>query len=234
MQSLNMIHGRSVHVSVCRRRTITCTIAPRRDSPSFSGSGSQPSTSSSTSTSDCGLHGRAVEEHAMRVCIEQHKRNPNGLPVPKLGWSSNVLDGAYSRCAEVTSEYAKVGSLFCTSPPSRLGTLYNICVAPPKTFYLGTQLMTPSQAKAIWAIYVWCRRTDELVDGPNANQITPEVSECNYVGTDCHLCDVHVRNPLGSNPFPFNLLSSLRHSTDGSNALRPSSLGNPTTSLMRR
>ena len=22
--------------------------------------------------------------------------------------------------------------------------------------------------RAIWAIYVWCRRTDELVDGPNA------------------------------------------------------------------
>lgn len=60
-----------------------------------------------------------------------------------------MLDEAYERCAEVTSEYAK-------------------------TFYLGTQLMTPQQAKAIWAIYVWCRRTDELVDGPHASQITPE------------------------------------------------------------
>ncbi|PQQ21892.1 phytoene synthase [Prunus yedoensis var. nudiflora] len=27
--------------------------------------------------------------------------------------------------------------------------------------------------KGIWAIYVWCRRTDELVDGPNASHITP-------------------------------------------------------------
>ena len=26
------------------------------------------------------------------------------------------------------------------------------------------------------AIYVWCRRTDELVDGPNASRITPAVS----------------------------------------------------------
>lgn len=153
MQSINLNHGRAINASVGRGRTITGTIAPRRESTSFSSSGSQPSTSSSTiiSTSDCGLHGRAVEEHAMRVCIEQHKRYPNGLPVPKLGWNANVLEGAYSRCAEVTSEYAK-------------------------TFYLGTQLMTPSQAKAIWAIYVWCRRTDELVDGPNASQITPEVS----------------------------------------------------------
>ena len=33
--------------------------------------------------------------------------------------------------------------------------------------------MTPEKAKAIWAIYVWCRRTDELVDGPNAPRMTP-------------------------------------------------------------
>lgn len=39
---------------------------------------------------------------------------------------------ACCRCGEVTSEYAK-------------------------TFFLGTQLMTAEQAKAIWAIYVWCR-----------------------------------------------------------------------------
>ena len=44
-----------------------------------------------------------------------------------------------------------------------------------KTFYLGTKLMTPEKARAVWAIYVWCRRTDELVDGPNASHITPEV-----------------------------------------------------------
>lgn len=64
-------------------------------------------------------------------------------------WEKLLLDQAYDRCAEVTSEYAK-------------------------TFYLGTQLMTPAQARAIWAIYVWCRRTDELVDGPNASRITPK------------------------------------------------------------
>uniref|UniRef100_A0A803QLH3 15-cis-phytoene synthase n=1 Tax=Cannabis sativa TaxID=3483 RepID=A0A803QLH3_CANSA len=38
----------------------------------------------------------------------------------------------------------------------------------------GTMLMTPERRKAIWAIYVWCRRTDELVDGPNASHITPK------------------------------------------------------------
>ncbi|XP_061360583.1 phytoene synthase 2, chloroplastic-like [Gastrolobium bilobum] len=43
-----------------------------------------------------------------------------------------------------------------------------ICAEYAKTFYLGTLLMTEERQKAIWAIYVWCRRTDELVDGPNA------------------------------------------------------------------
>ncbi|BAF30344.1 Os12g0626400, partial [Oryza sativa Japonica Group] len=38
----------------------------------------------------------------------------------------------------------------------------------------GTQLMTPERRKAVWAIYVWCRRTDELVDGPNSSYITPK------------------------------------------------------------
>jgi len=37
-----------------------------------------------------------------------------------------------------------------------------------KTFYLGTQLMSPSSQKAIWAVYVWCRRTDEIVDAPRS------------------------------------------------------------------
>ncbi|KAG9132365.1 hypothetical protein Leryth_013030 [Lithospermum erythrorhizon] len=65
-----------------------------------------------------------------------------------LPGSLGLLSEAYDRCREVCAEYAK-------------------------TFYLGTLLMTPARRKAIWAIYVWCRRTDELVDGPNASHITP-------------------------------------------------------------
>ncbi|KAJ6685119.1 BIFUNCTIONAL LYCOPENE CYCLASE/PHYTOENE SYNTHASE [Salix purpurea] len=61
----------------------------------------------------------------------------------------DLLNGAYDRCGEVCAEYAK-------------------------TFYLGTLLMTPERRRAVWAIYVWCRRTDELVDGPNAPHITPK------------------------------------------------------------
>jgi len=38
-----------------------------------------------------------------------------------------------------------------------------------KTFYLGTQLLPEASREAIWAIYVWCRRTDEIVDAPRDN-----------------------------------------------------------------
>ena len=40
-----------------------------------------------------------------------------------------------------------------------------------KTFYLGTLLMPPEKRRAIWAIYVWCRRTDELMDSVEAQAL---------------------------------------------------------------
>lgn len=56
---------------------------------------------------------------------------------------------AYEYCRQITAKYSK-------------------------TFYLGTLLMPEQKRKAIWAIYVWCRRTDELVDGPESRLTTPE------------------------------------------------------------
>ncbi len=53
------------------------------------------------------------------------------------------LEQAYEICRRETAEWAK-------------------------TFYLGTLLMPPVKRRAIWAIYVWCRRTDELMDSPEA------------------------------------------------------------------
>ncbi len=53
------------------------------------------------------------------------------------------LEEAFEACRQETAEWAK-------------------------TFYLGTLLMPPAKRRAIWAIYVWCRRTDELMDSPEA------------------------------------------------------------------
>ncbi|KOM46586.1 hypothetical protein LR48_Vigan07g029000 [Vigna angularis] len=104
---------------------------------------------------------RSSEERVYDVVLKQaalvkeNKRGTNiGLDLDKdVGadfTNGDLLNVAYDRCGEVCAEYAK-------------------------TFYLGTQLMTAERRKAIWAIYgiFWCRRTDELVDGPNSSHITP-------------------------------------------------------------
>lgn len=39
-----------------------------------------------------------------------------------------------------------------------------------KTFHLGTSFLPMEKRKAVWAIYTWCRRTDDLVDGPRVKQ----------------------------------------------------------------
>ncbi|ONK74473.1 uncharacterized protein A4U43_C03F6640 [Asparagus officinalis] len=80
--------------------------------------------------------------------VQEQRKKGVGEEEAAAPMSRNLLDEAYERCGEVCAEYAK-------------------------TFYLGTLLMTPERRRAVWAIYVWCRRTDELVDGPNASQITP-------------------------------------------------------------
>jgi phytoene synthase len=82
-----------------------------------------------------------------------------------------------------------------------------------KTFYLGTMLMPKEKRRAIWAIYVWCRRTDELVDGPRASFTTAETLdeweqelESIFAGNafddvDVALIDALSRFPLDIQPF---------------------------------
>ena len=73
---------------------------------------------------------------------------------------------------------AKVSApVFSPSEISRYETILNkafeesgeVTSAFAKTFYLGTQLLPEMSQKAIWAVYVWCRRTDEIVDAPREN-----------------------------------------------------------------
>jgi len=56
---------------------------------------------------------------------------------------------------------------------SQLDQAYEICRKETqqwaKTFYLGTLLLPQEKRKAIWAIYVWCRRTDEIMDSVEAS-----------------------------------------------------------------
>ncbi|HEY9752414.1 MAG TPA: phytoene synthase, partial [Coleofasciculaceae cyanobacterium] len=85
------------------------------------------------------------------------------------------------------------------SPVKTLASLeesYEICrqitATFSKTFYLGTLLMSEEKRRAIWAIYVWCRRTDELVDGPRAGATTPETLD----QWEHHLESIFAGNPI--------------------------------------
>ncbi|MDY7006518.1 MAG: phytoene synthase [Cyanobacteriota bacterium] len=98
------------------------------------------------------------------------------------------LEESYELCRQVTATYSK-------------------------TFYMGTQLMPEAKRKAIWAIYVWCRRTDELVDGPMSSTTTTETLqewekhlESIFAGypleeTDVALVDTLSKFPLEIQPF---------------------------------
>jgi len=65
---------------------------------------------------------------------------------------------------------------------SQLEKAYEICRKETqqwaKTFYLGTLLLPQEKRKAIWAIYVWCRRADEIMDSEEAsNKSQDELSD---------------------------------------------------------
>lgn len=107
---------------------------------------------------------------------------------PQMTRTLVSLADSYERCRQITAEYSK-------------------------TFYMGTQLMPDEKRRAIWAIYVWCRRTDELVDGPMAGSTTLETLdqwekhlECVFSGQpmddeDVALVDTLSRYPLDIQPF---------------------------------
>ena len=76
--------------------------------------------------------------------------------------------------AATTATSSPAGGM-APADPERLGPVLEVAYGQcdkitifAKTFYQANKLMTEKQRKAVWAIYVWCRRTDDLVDGPRA------------------------------------------------------------------
>ncbi len=86
---------------------------------------------------------------------------------PRRTKTLGSLEDAYEQCRQITAHYAK-------------------------TFYLGTLLMPEAKRRGIWAIYLWCRKTDELVDGPQAEQTTTQTLD----EWEQHLESVFAGHPL--------------------------------------
>lgn len=64
-----------------------------------------------------------------------------------------------------------------------------------KTFYMGTSLMRPDARKHVWAIYAWCRRTDDIVDSPRA-LMNKEVLEADLQVWENRLSDIWADHPV--------------------------------------
>jgi 15-cis-phytoene synthase len=113
---------------------------------------------------------------------------PKPQSEPKFLAKLAAIPEAYEYCRQITEEYGK-------------------------TFYLATLLMPLEKRKAIWAIYAWCRRTDELVDGLKSKSATPETLdlweqqlESAFAGnpidvTDIALSDTIAKFPMDIQPF---------------------------------
>jgi 15-cis-phytoene synthase len=89
---------------------------------------------------------------------------------------------SYELCRQITAEYGK-------------------------TFYLATLLMSVPKRRAIWAIYAWCRNTDELVDGADADETTPATLdqweaqlEAMFRGNPTDNCDVALVDTIAKFP----------------------------------
>ncbi|KAE8036973.1 hypothetical protein FH972_009602 [Carpinus fangiana] len=139
--------------------------------------------------------------HVQEIVERQSQNNNSGRedPCRKPEFQPLFLEEAYESCRKICAEYAK-------------------------TFYLGTLLMTEERQKAIWAIYVWCRRTDELVDGPNAGYMSPAVLDRweerlqdifygrPYDMHDAALADTVFKFPLDIKPFK-DMIEGMRMDT---------------------
>ncbi|KAI9400597.1 hypothetical protein POPTR_001G007700v4 [Populus trichocarpa] len=122
------------------------------------------------------LHSKSLVTRARAEVIAAPKRSSQRA-FPRL--LKHGIPHTDLQVHEIVERQSQANSLskqdICRKPefhPAFLEEAYercrNICAEYAKTFYLGTRLMTEERQKATWAIYVWCRRTDELVDGPNA------------------------------------------------------------------
>jgi len=82
---------------------------------------------------------------AMKTCVEQFALDDALLSPAALARREALLEQSYEACREITSQFSK-------------------------TFFMGTRLFPPEKARAVWAVYAWCRRTDDIVDKPRADR----------------------------------------------------------------
>lgn len=99
-----------------------------------------------------------MNDIAMNAVKYRMKDGPGFAPMVDEDSKRSMLQEAYLECKRITSIYAK-------------------------TFYLGTSFLELPKRSATWAIYVWCRRTDDIVDSPRAILENTMDTDLEQVGT---------------------------------------------------
>jgi len=97
----------------------------------------------------CGTYLRSKAGQATFPQLWQSGNGNAEFSAEEIALFDRLLDRAYEESGIVTAAFAK-------------------------TFYLGTQVLPEPAMKAIWAVYVWCRRTDEIVDAPRPEAVDPD------------------------------------------------------------
>jgi len=94
-----------------------------------------------------------------------------------------------------------------TAPEEAYREVEQLMAYYAKTFYLGSKFFPLEKRKAIWAIYVWCRRTDEIVDGPTVSK-DPEKLLADLKAWEKRLDNLFEGKPMDA--FDFTLAESLK------------------------
>lgn len=111
--------------------------------------------------------------------------------------SWNEMKGLSEKDLLVTSSTTTADA--ATREKQALGLAYKRCEYVTelfsKTFYMGTSLMEPNARQHVWAVYAWCRRTDDIVDSPRA-LLNRETLEKDLVEWEDRLDRIWKQEPL--------------------------------------
>ncbi|KAJ8437161.1 hypothetical protein Cgig2_016904 [Carnegiea gigantea] len=175
-----------------------------------------------------------VTDFHVQQVIERQLKHRDVIATRRTGshFDPGFLREAYQRCQRLCAAYAKnfyLGKAFFLGgrgvPLLFLAVLFvPLLQCLSSSNYAGTLLMTDERKKAIWALYVWCRRTDDLVDGPNAHLASSTLLDiweerleeifngCPYDILDSALADTVQRFPLDIKPFK-DMIEGMRMDT---------------------
>jgi len=126
-----------------RGRLITMAVEPPRTAPTVGGLeqhlSNQPSYVSAEEAMAGDRQRALADASAARIILPPHDQL--ALDPKAQARYDKMLHDSYEQCRKITAHYAK-------------------------TFYFGTKFFDEPKRKAVWAVYAWCRRTDDIVDKP--------------------------------------------------------------------